>query len=181
MLRERVEILSNLADIEESINSYDWDSAICGMINLSAEYDVEEIVSDYWDDDTIDEYIRKEVNEGTNWTRIACFLADATSLNDDYHIIDGYENLNDVTKSDVECTFNELKEALEPSICESIIDEFDGDEMSQGDIDELIEEIENETCLSDIFSESITDEDGRQKVSITLPKYCPLEIFIEEE
>lgn len=181
MLRERVELLSDLTNVEESINSYEWDSAICGMINLSIEYNVEEVVSDYWDDDTINEYIRKEINDGADWTRIACFLANTENLTDDYYMVDGYMNLRDVTKSDVECTFNELKEALESSICESVINEFDGDEMSQGDIGELIEEMKNETCLLDISSESVTDEDGRQKVSITLPNYCPLEIFIEEE
>lgn len=181
MLRERVELLSDLADIEESINSYDWDSAICGMINVSTEYNVEEVVSEFWDDDAIDEYIRKEINDGADWTRIACFLANAENLINDYHMVDGYENLRDVTKSDVECAFNELKEMLEGSVCELIVEEFGEEEMTQGDIDELIKDMTNEDYFPNVSKQFITDEDGRQKVLIALPNSYSLEIFVVEE
>lgn len=175
MLRERVEILSQLFEIEENIEGYYLDEAIAEMFNVSSEYGIEEVMDEYWDDEMINEYIKNE----EDWTRIACFLAGADNLNDAYHRVDGYVNLQDINKVDVQCSFEDLRDELKEEIYNAIVQEFDATEMIQKEIDELVEELEEE--LGEVKTGYATDDYGATIITIKLDDGSALVITVLED
>lgn len=105
MLRERFE------EIKEMLGSYDVDGAICEMVNLASEYSKEEMVDSFISEELMDDFVKARMENG-GWAGVACCLAKVETLNCEWYLINGYGNLEEVSKSDVECHLHDLEREL---------------------------------------------------------------------
>lgn len=107
--------MSNLREMfeeaERDINNYDFSAAVNDLKNIGYEYGQDDLVNDFIDEDYINDMVKNELESG-GWTRVACFLAKVDSINNDYYRINGYGNLEEIDKSDLECTLSDLKRNL---------------------------------------------------------------------
>ena len=110
MIRERLE------EIRGMLKNYDTQGAIREIINLANEYDKYDFVDDIIHTDDITDFIKARLDSG--WEGVACCLAKIEYLNDEYYLINGYGNLEELTTSTVECYLNDLRTELEGDIME---------------------------------------------------------------
>lgn len=90
MLRERIE------NVKELLKGYDREEATRELVDICNEYGQEYLVDDIIPTDYIDEYIQREL-ESRGWQGVACCLAKIEYLNDEYYLINGYGNLEELT------------------------------------------------------------------------------------
>lgn len=93
---------TELLEIKEMYRS----EAIPALIDFCNENGLEEMVSDFIDTDYLDEYVQHEAEGG--WQRVACFLAKVECLNDDWYILDGYGNLKEIERVDLDCIIDDI-------------------------------------------------------------------------
>lgn len=111
-------------ETERDIKNYDFSAAVNDLRNIGYDYGQDDLVNDFVDEDYINDMVTNELNSG-GWTRVACFLAKVDNINEDYYRVNGYGNLEEVTKSDLECTLSDLKKNL----CNELEEEEDEEEI----------------------------------------------------
>ena len=104
MIRER------LAEIRRMLKKYATKGDIREIINLANEYDKYDFVDDIIHTDDITDFIKARLDSG--WEGVACCLAKIEYLNDEYYLINGYGNLEELTTSTVKCYLEDLRREL---------------------------------------------------------------------
>jgi hypothetical protein len=109
--------MNKLEQLKETIEgieiSYDYEDAYTDLINATIDYQnetqdwcFEYLFEDIIDYDTAEEIAKHEIDKG-GLLRLYYFLGDA-NLNNALFRIDGYGNLTDVSKEDLECLKDEI-------------------------------------------------------------------------
>lgn len=103
--------------IENIESSYDYDSYYSDLYNTtidymndSQDYDFEYLFEDIIDYDSAEDYAKQELENG-GLIRLYYFLGDA-NLNNELFKIDGYGNLTDISKDDLDYIKEEILNAI---------------------------------------------------------------------
>ena len=75
--------------------------------------------------DEIDDLVQTRLNDG-GWQGVACMLSEVNYLNDEYYLINGYGNLEELTIEYLQCVFDDLKGSLS-----ELIEEEDKEETEE--------------------------------------------------
>ena len=105
MLKERFEL------IEDLIKDYDRDYAVREILSLAYDYDLEDYIGNIISEDTIDDLVQSRFDR-SGWKGVTCMLSKINYLNDEYYIMNGYGNLEELTIGHLECIFDNLKREL---------------------------------------------------------------------
>ena len=105
MLKERFELIESL------IKNYDRDYAVREILNLAYDYDLEDYVENIISEDTIDDLVQSRFDR-SGWKGVTCMLSKINYLNDEYYLMNGYGNLEELTIGYLECVFDNLKREL---------------------------------------------------------------------
>ena len=105
MLKER------LNSIENSIKYHGKDYAVGKILNLAYDYDLEDRVENIISREVIDDLVQFRLDK-SGWEGVACMLSKINYVTDEYYLIDGYGNLEELTKEYLECIFDDLKNEL---------------------------------------------------------------------
>lgn len=107
--------------IEKIESSYDYDSYYSDLYNTTIDYmndtqdfDFEYLFEDIIDYDSAEEYAKQEL-ENVGLLRLYYFLGDA-NLNNDIFKIDGYGNLTDINKDDLDHIKEEILNEIDRKI-----------------------------------------------------------------
>lgn len=95
-------------ELMEIRNEYSVMDAVMELISFCNEVGIEEMVADFIHEDDIDDFIMDKMERGDGWKRISCILESINYLDDEYYFIDGYENLRDVKRVDIECIVDDI-------------------------------------------------------------------------
>lgn len=117
--------MSKLSELKEKIESfevtYDYDESYTGLLNATIDYesetqdwDFEYLFEDFIDYELAEELAKKELEEG-GLIRLYYFLGDA-NLNNNLFKIDGYGNLTDISKDDLDYIKEEILEIIEEKL-----------------------------------------------------------------
>ena len=109
-LREKIEEIEITYDYEKTYN--DLYNTVIDYMNETQDFDLEYLFEDFIDYDLAEEIAKTEIERG-GLLRVYYFLGDA-NLNNELFRIDGYGNLTDVSKEDLE----NLKEEILDNISE---------------------------------------------------------------
>lgn len=109
-LREKIEEIEITYDYEKTYN--DLYNTVIDYMNETQDFDLEYLFEDFIDYDLAEEIAKTEIERG-GLLRVYYFLGDANPNNDLFRI-DGYGNLTDVSKEDLE----NLKEEILDNISE---------------------------------------------------------------
>ena len=115
--KERIENIDITFDYDETYNNLY--NACIDYMNESQDFDLEYLFEDFIDYDIAEEMAKQEIENG-GLIRIYYFLGDA-NLNDSLFKIDGYGNLTNVYKDDLEY----LKEQIIDNINDKLESEVD--------------------------------------------------------
>lgn len=107
-LKERVENIEVTYDYEESY--YNLKNAVIDYMNNTQDWDFEAIGSDIIDYELAEEQAKYELEQG-GLVRLYYYLGDA-NLNNNLFKVDGYGNLQDLEKTDLEYMKEELLAAI---------------------------------------------------------------------
>ena len=104
--------------IEEIEITYDYDETYTNLLNATIDYQnetqdwcFEELFNDIIDYELAEEYAKHELEQG-GLIRLYYFLGDA-NLNNELFRIDGYGNLTDIDKDDLEYIKEQILEIIE--------------------------------------------------------------------
>lgn len=111
-LRERIEKIESSYDYEEYYT--ELYNATVDYMNDTQDFDFEYLFEDIIDYDSAEECAKQELENG-GLTRLYYFLGDA-NLNNDMFKIDGYGNLTDINKSDLDYIKEELLNEIDKKI-----------------------------------------------------------------
>lgn len=107
--------------IEKIESSYDYDAYYTELYNATIDYmndtqdfDFEYLFEDIIDYDSAEEHAKQELENG-GLTRLYYFLGDA-NLNNDIFKIDGYGNLTDINKDDLDYIKEEILNEIDKKI-----------------------------------------------------------------
>lgn len=110
----REEFIKKIKDIEIT---YDCEETYNEIFNATQDYmyetkdfNLEDVFNDYIDYEIAEEIAKSEIEKG-GLLRVYYFLGDA-NLNNNLFKIDGYGNLEDVTKDDLEILKDEILERV---------------------------------------------------------------------
>jgi len=106
MLKERIKNIKNL------LKEHNEDEAINEMMELAIEYGLEELLDNIIPTEEID-YILESRLKNSGWQGVACLLAKVNCLNDNYYLINGYGNLEEISIDHLEMILEELEDELE--------------------------------------------------------------------
>lgn len=117
-MKELKEFKERIENIE---SSYDYDSYYSDLYNVTIDYmnDTQDFDFEYLFEDMIDyysaeEYAKQELENG-GLVRLYHFLGD-TNLNNDIFKIDGYGNLTDINKDDLDYIKEEILNEIDRKI-----------------------------------------------------------------
>ena len=96
----------NYKELLNNLKGEKWWEYLDDAIEALAEYDAENGGLDIVSLDTAEEIAKHELDEG-GLLRLKCFL-DGVSLTEDYYYIDGYGNLQNITKDWVEMQLEDI-------------------------------------------------------------------------
>lgn len=107
--------LEELKDkIEEIEITYDYEDTYCNLYNTVIDYenetqdwDFEYLFEDYVSYDVAEDIAKNKLENNGGLVRLYYFLGDA-NLNNSMFKIDGYGNLEDINKEDLECLKDEI-------------------------------------------------------------------------
>lgn len=107
-LNELVEIIEKNSDVVELFqllqsNEYDTDKIASVAMNVFSELDIQH---DIVHDDDIDEMVKHMIENGDGHTRVKYFLSNASNTNE-YHMLDGYGNIERLTAKYIENVLSE--------------------------------------------------------------------------
>ena len=105
MLKERLESIKN------SMKYYHNDYVAEEILSLAYDYELEDCVTDIINREEIDNLVQDRL-ENSGWEGVACMLSKINYLTDEYYLIDGYGNLENLTARYLECIFDDLKNEL---------------------------------------------------------------------
>lgn len=115
-------IKRTLENIKAFIEDYEYEKAIGALKDLASEYGYEESVNEFVDEYSIGYLLQGRMeSDFQNWASAACFLAQVEGLNDEYYYLDGYGNLRNVQKDDLECALRDLTRDLASDIKDETI------------------------------------------------------------
>lgn len=109
MLKEK------MVELKELVNGYDRDIVVNLLQEICNEYDKEYMIDDIVHTDVVDDMVKHEI-ENSDWTRVACFLAKVNYLNDEYYLINGYGNLEEITMDYLGCIVNDLENEIQEEL-----------------------------------------------------------------
>ena len=104
--------IEKLKELKENLPNLTNNDIYYQLINISSERDLDVYVNDYGfiSSDEVDDMIANNINDyGVD--RLRCFINDTYA--DDVYILDGYNNLKNVSDSDFEDCINNIIETLE--------------------------------------------------------------------
>ena len=105
MLKERLQSIENL------MKDYNHDDVTREILDLAYDYNLEYYTEDIVNTDEIDDLVQTRLNDG-GWQGVACMLSEVNYLNDEYYLINGYGNLEELTIEYLQCVFDDLKSSL---------------------------------------------------------------------
>ena len=111
-LRERIEKIESSYDYEEYYT--ELYNATVDYMNDTQDFDFEYLFEDIIDYDLAEEYAKQEL-ENRGLLRLYYFLGDA-NLNNNMFKIDGYGNLTDINKDDLDYIKEELLDEIDRKI-----------------------------------------------------------------
>lgn len=111
-LRERIENIESSYDYEEYYT--ELYNATVDYMNYTQDFDLEYLFEDIIDYDLAEDYAKQELENG-GLLRLYYFLGDA-NLNSDIFKIDGYGNLTDINKDDLDYIKEELLNEIDRKI-----------------------------------------------------------------
>ena len=91
---EKIKMLINEA--KENLKNYDREKAIENLFSLCDETGNNWLMEDIIYTDDINDFIKNRLDNG-DWQGVACCLANVNYLNDEYYLINGYGNLEEIT------------------------------------------------------------------------------------
>ena len=117
--------MERLKKLKEEISNieitYDYEQTYCNLKNATIDYqnetqnwDFEYLFEDFIDYEIAEEIAKSELEKG-GLIRLYYFLGDA-NLNNDIFKIDGYGNLSDIDKSDLEYLKEEILNIIEEKL-----------------------------------------------------------------
>ena len=105
MLKERLEL------IEKSMKYYSKDYTTREILNLVYEYNLEKYIKNIINREEIDDLVQFRL-DGSGWEGVACLLSKINYVTDEYYLLDEYENLEELTKENLECIYKDIKNEL---------------------------------------------------------------------
>ena len=119
MLKERLQSIENL------MKDYNHDDGAREILDLAYDYNLEYYTEDIINTDEIDDLVQTRLND-SGWQGVACMLSEVNYLNDEYYLINGYGNLEELTIEYLQCVFDDLKSSLS-----ELIEEEDKEETKE--------------------------------------------------
>ncbi len=104
-LKKKIEAIEITYDYEECYGSLY--NTMIDYWNEEQNFFGEELFFDFIDYDTAEEYVRCALEDG-GLARVYCFLGDINPMASDFFKIDGYGNLAEVYKDDIELLKEEI-------------------------------------------------------------------------
>ncbi len=163
-LQNRIEEMKNL------VNNYGYADAVAEFKNICYEYEVcLDTANCYLDNEDIDTIVKSK----DSWTSIAIFLSNVQGLNGDFYHLDGYENLEEITK---ETLLNDISELEDTLIEEGHLNNL------EVLLDSLTANTELEEKMLDIFKSNALDYNDSASVleGISNGEFCPTNGSIPE-
>ena len=115
---EKKLLLKELKEKIENAESWDYDEYYTTMLNATIDYqnetqewDFEYLFEDIIDYELAEDYARRELEEG-GLVRLYYFMGNA-NMNNEIFRVNGYDNLEDIDKDDLDCIKNEILEIIE--------------------------------------------------------------------
>lgn len=112
------QLKKDLMEIRENWISRNFDEQICEIKNKlidysneTQDYSLEDYEYRFEHYDTIEDYVIEQIKSW--WIARIPYLCGDVRFDDDYYIIDGYGNIENIEKSDVEERLDEIIEELE--------------------------------------------------------------------
>ena len=99
-----------LKGLEE--NTLSHDVVIQELYNVAERYGLEEMMDDIITEESIDWFIHDRMEIG-GWQMVACFLAKVDYLQDNYFLMDGYANLENITSNYLVCLIHDMSREVE--------------------------------------------------------------------
>lgn len=109
--------MERIKNIKNLLKEFNKDEAINEMMGLAIEYGLEELLENIIATDEI-EYLIENRLKNSGWQDVACLLAKVNCLNDNYYLINGYGNLEEISMEYLEMILEELENALEEKVGE---------------------------------------------------------------
>lgn len=92
--------------------NYDFTTCINELMSFCSENGIDEVMENFIDTDFLDELVQNRMSNG-GWQGVACMLDGIDYLNDDYYIMDGYGNMQEITINDIECVISDILNSYE--------------------------------------------------------------------
>ena len=105
MLKEK------LQSIKKSMKYYKKDYITKEILDLAYDYNLEKYTENIINREEIDDLVQFRLDK-SGWEGVACMLKKINYVTDLYYLIDGYGNLEELTKGYLECIYEDLEREL---------------------------------------------------------------------
>ena len=105
MLKEKLQSIKN------SMKYYKKDYVAKEILDLAYGYNLEKYTKNIINREEIDDLVQFRLDE-SGWEGVACMLKKINYVTDEYYLIDGYGNLEELTKEYLECVYEDLEREL---------------------------------------------------------------------
>ena len=101
-------------EVKENLKNYDKENAINKLFELCDIVENYELMENIIHTDDISEFVNSRLAVG-GWQGVACCLAKIEYLNDEYYLIDGYGNLEELSVAYIDCLLSDLINSIDIS------------------------------------------------------------------
>lgn len=100
-----IESIDGLEELLETIQNEKWNTDKLAGLAMNVFSDLD-ITHDIIDDEQVDEMVKQIIEDEGGYVRVKYFLQNASNTNE-YHILDGYGNVDELRASDIENVLDE--------------------------------------------------------------------------